>query len=89
MMNVKKRLQKVLDYVQDLEEENEILVNKASELEKPKLMIGGDVFGVWSGDNWKAPHQDIEHDQIMTLLLEENARLREQLRWRSVSELPE
>lgn len=82
-MNVKKRLQKILDYVRELEAENMSLVSKVAELEKPKLMVGGDTFGVWSGS-----YQNIDHDQTMTLLQEENARLREQLRWHSVDELP-
>ena len=72
-MNVKKRLQKILDYVNDLEAENTFLDSKVAELEKP-------IFQAVNGYGKLIQFIDLER---------ENARLREQLRWYDVGELPE
>jgi hypothetical protein len=77
-MNVKKRLQKILDYVNDLEAENTFLDSKVAELEKDKTRL-------FFGGRWVLYEDAIEHNRIVE---EENARLRDQLRWHSVDEKP-
>jgi hypothetical protein len=70
-MNIKKQLQKILMYVQHLENDNVFLDNKVAEYEtQPPYQNYVNLFA----ENKR--------------LSEENARLRDALRWNPVSELP-
>ena len=130
-MNVKKRLQKVLDYVDELEAERDHIDDRLSNFERiaqdfayhdkiapecreeflkllgdeKNMYIGGDFVVKYSGTAFDSIKPDLRctsieqtySDLVMENFVlenanhcykEENARLREQLRWRPVSELP-
>jgi len=91
-MNIKKQLNKIRDYVEELEEEKYLLHNKVEEYKIALLDKAVDdieqlpTTNYFTHENLKSQYNFVKAQ--MEKLAKENARLREALRWHPVSEKP-
>jgi hypothetical protein len=91
-MNVKKQLNKIAEYIKEIEEVNQILNVRLARYEnnnEQELHISGNFCGDVMEKIVDNVWQPIEHEHPeYAKVVDENARLREALRWHPVSEKP-
>jgi len=91
-MNVKKQLNKIAEYIKEIEEVNQILNVRLARYEnnnEQELHISGNFCGDVMEKMVDNVWQPIEHEHPeYAKVVDENARLREALRWHPVSEKP-